>query len=1421
MHIVFEDGGRRADLEVVVHDPEATVDDLVSALGGSPDGPVLHVDGIPVEGRGRIGRVGIGEGSTVSFAASAPADPHGGGVELRIVGGLAAGAAVRLGTGRWPLGRHDDTVDLASSTVSERHAVLAVTPAGTVTIVDAGSRNGTWVDGRHAAKPLGVGPDAVVRLGATQLQVRTDEAGAADAPASLPRPGSIGTVPFNRPPRPAPAPELDPLVPPDPPEPARAASPVGVVSIVAPLVLGLVMIKLLGSLLFGLFALLTPVMVIGSAIEARRRRRTGSRRERQRFARDLGTFAADLEARAARQRQHLVDLAPDPSEVDARALAPSTRLWERRPGHPDLLHVRVGIGPVPWTPPVVGDRRRLPADVRQVLDQHRTIDDAPVVVDLAADAVVGLVGNRAAGLALARWLVTQLATHHGPADLELAAVVAPGHRTDWDWTKWLPHSRDPTTPDERLLRADPDAADELLRSLLEARALARADAAGADPPTGPEPTRLLVVDDESLTSGRRAPARSVLRGGAGPVAGIVLAASEDRLPSVVTTVVELRDADGTAELHHLPTGTRVGPFLATGVDERTARRIARALARLDDPERADQGATLPAAVGLAPLLDVDHLDPEALARRWAAAGADPALVTPLGIGEEGPLAIDLVADGPHALIAGTTGSGKSELLRTLVAGLATACAPHHVNFVLIDFKGGSAFDECRSLPHTVGLVTDLDPHLAERALRCMEAELRHRERTLRAAGAGDLTAYRRGAPAGAPPLPRLVVVIDEFATLKAELGDFVESLVNIAQRGRSLGVHLVLATQRPAGAVSDSIRANTNLRIALRVQDAADSQDVLDLPDAARIPRNRPGRALARLGPGEVLAVQTALSTGIGSSGGRRTVEVHPFGFGGCRAGQSGTAGPTTAIDDARPDRAGTDLARLVETARSAHRRSGLPPPRRPWPPPLPVEVDLEEVREHCAGGSTVAFALADDPDRQVQYPAGWDRSAGNLLFVGIPGSGTTTACGSLVLALAAEHGPDRLHVHVIDLGAGDLLPLAALPQVGSVVLSGQRERQARLLGWLRKDLDGRRGAPAGDRPAIVVVLDGLGGLRAEWEDGASEVLDHFQQVFTEGPELGVHTVVTADRLGAVPASVQGVVRQRWLFRLADRHDFAGAGIRPAAVPDLPPGGAIVAEHQRQVQVARPADGLPAAVARIAAGSASAGLDRAGVGPVAIDELPCHVPLGLVIGAARSGEVPWFVPFAIDDADRAPAGFTLHPGGHALVAGPSRSGRSTTLTSIAAVLQASAPTTRLVVLADARSPLSRCPAADLVVDPADGSSGLAALGSGRLPTMLLVDDADLVADDDGALAALLATRHDHLHVVAAGRNEALRALFVHWTRTVRLGRSILLLQPDLDLDGDLAGVTLPRRSPVPPAPGRGYLVEDGTVRLVQVATGLA
>ncbi|MBW3645459.1 MAG: hypothetical protein KY441_08150, partial [Actinobacteria bacterium] len=721
---------------------------------------------------------------------------------------------------------------------------------------------------------------------------------------------------------------------------------------------------------------------------------------------------------------------------------------------------------------------------------------------------------------------------------------------------------------------------------------------------------------------------------------------------------------------------------------------------------------------------------------------------------------------------------------------------------LVDYKGGSAFDQCARLPHVVGLVTDLDEHLGQRALTSLEAELAHREQLLRRAGAQDLPAYvAQGAPSG--PLPRLVVVIDEFATLATELPDFLGALVGIAQRGRSLGVHLVLATQRPSGAVNANIKANTNLRIALRVQDAGDSTDVIDRKEAASIPRSIPGRAYVRLGPGDVELVQTALSTAAAGEQRGTALRVAPFRFGPLPSDPVSTDG-----DAAGP----TDLARLVVAVRSAFEQRGRPPPRRPWLEMLPEQIDLERIVERDDAVDPVSFALADDPEHQCQRPVGWNPVEGHLALFGMVGSGTTTALLAVAGALARGHDPSSCHLYAVDFGAGGLAPLRSWPHVGAVITAADHELQLRLVRHLRRELERRRALEPEERagePRIVVLVDGIGAFLAEHEGiESAEVAEAFRRVFAEGPEVDILFVVTGERPGSLPPRMGSLISQKLLFRLADPSDFSAIGVRANRLPDLVPGRALHGPSKLVVQVGRLTD--------LDWLTAAHGRRRVRRPPPPIRALPATVPFADLPGAKLEPS-PVELTLGISDDDLGPAVLSLHGNDHAVVAGPARSGKTSTLALVATLVRAADPATVLVGVCDERSPLYPLEALDAAGTVSQLAQVLrAAPGDGRR-WFVLVDDAPSVDDVDGVLGALVRSRRPGLHVVAAGRSDDLRSGYGHWTRALRQSRTGILLQPNLAADGDLLGVRLPRRVGVPLVPGRGFLVVAGEPALTQVA----
>ena len=737
--------------------------------------------------------------------------------------------------------------------------------------------------------------------------------------------------------------------------------------------------------------------------------------------------------------------------------------------------------------------------------------------------------------------------------------------------------------------------------------------------------------------------------------------------------------------------------------------------------------------------------------------------------------------------------------------MAASVDPDHLVVVLVDYKGGSAFDACARLPHVVGLVTDLDEHLGERALVSLEAELAHRERVLRDAGAPDLPSYwRDGAPRG--PLPRMVVAVDEFATLATELPDFLDALVGIAQRGRSLGVHLVLATQRPRGVVNANVRANTNLRIALRVQDAGDSTDVIDRPDAAALDRSVPGRAYVRRGHGDVALVQTALATARPDAARDRVVLADL-----ALAPASVTSTASDEDDEPDPD-VPSDLDRLVAACAAA--AEGHPAPRRPWLPMLPEQLTLDEVVAAAPDERTaIPFGLADDPAAQARRPLAWRPADGHLAVFGMVGSGTTTTLQAVAASLALARSPDACHLYGLDLGGGGLARLADLPHCGTVVTGADRDGQARLLRTLRREVERRRDldpAARGDEPLVVLLLDGVGTFLGEHEGPASqELVDDFRRVFQDGPTVGVVAVVSGDRPAALPLRLGALVDQRLLLRHADPTDLAVTGRRPDRLPTFVPGRGVDASTGLVVQVARADLGAVVVAAR----------DRHPAPrrpPAPVAPLPPQVPVEALDTDPSAGP-PVTIPLGLADQDLATRPLALHAGDHVVVAGPPRSGRSSLLQLLSSQLRRALPDAVQVAVCDAqRSPLHGWASLDASGSVTGLASALRAGLTHDRPWVVFVDDAPMVEDRDDLLAALFTARPD-LHVVVSGRPGDLRSGYGHWSRPARSSRTGVLLQPDLATDGDVLAARLPRRLTTPLVPGRGFLVQGGEPVLVQVA----
>ncbi len=1479
--------GVTADVAVQV-DPADTVGALADALIGwfAPDPPdqpdqsgcparfgLVRVPGGEwLEAERPLGEVGLVSGEHVaieidpggprSAACSGAADR--GDLDVMVSSGPDVGASVRVGVGSTLVVGRDRGcgLQLTDPTVGRRAATISVAPveaggaaAADVDAADAGAADlGTGgspsddrrpvtvdpfgeapsplvVNGDRRRSSVSIGPCDVLRLGATTLRVRPRPAGRASGSGDDPPP--LGTIGFHRAPYyPTPVTEraFDPLGEiPERGEPPRLA----LLAALAPLGLGITLAVLYSPRML-LFAVFSPVMAVAAYLEARRRRSSRYGRDTARYERRLAERRVELGAAFADERVRRFASAPDLATLARRAADRSIELWVRDRRAPDFASLRLGLGDV--EPAVtIGPETTGDADLRDALERElrrfRTIRDVPVDVDLQRDRVVAAVGEPADTAALASSLITQAACLHSPEDLVI--VAATNDQAIRRWLPWLPHVRAASSPlaGDHLVGAKPGT-DRLLQDLV---AVVEGRTAGTDRSLDRRWPWILAVIDASLDPDPAVVAQLLDGSAEAGLSVLWLAGSHDRVPRQATAVVSCRsllDDDGSVVAYTDPDRPdqpveidRIGPDRADV--------IARSLAPVRDASSATGASALPRTVTLHEAWATGSVDARWVEERWATERGG-ALVAPIGLAIGGPLVIDLVEHGPHGLIGGTSGSGKSELLMSLVAGLAAYNPPDRVNLLFVDYKGGASSSLFERLPHTVGYVTNLDASLAQRALVSLGAEL-NRRMALLEGRARDLAELRIGHPEAAPP--SLVIVVDEFATLVKEIPEFVTGIVDIAQRGRSLGIHLLLATQRPSGAVNENILANTNLRISLRMLDGAESSGVIGTTDAAAIPTPLKGRGFARFGPGELVSFQSAWSGApLLADVGPAPITVAPVGHRGHveprHPSVPGRPPPRTQVDGA--------IDAIVGAARALGHERG----RSPWLDELPTDVARRELTDSATTGAAprprpagragcrVVIGLLDDPAAQAQYPAEIELADGGLAVFGTGGSGKTTVLAT-VAAAVAEHRPapagppggsesratDPPAIVGLDFASRQLTSLAAHPACVGVATGDDLEAVTRLIALLDELLTERRaalaaasvaGRPAPDFGIVLLLVDDYGALVQAFEGPGSVVglhpwLERLNRVIVDGHQVGIVTALTAARRGAIKASVQAAIANRLVLRQAEPGGYTehglrvGAGSADGGVEGLPAGrGFLNGAHL--VQVARPEPVDTTTGRRSILRSAP---------------LPSEVDL------LDSQPDPLLVPVGITDLTLAPAILDL-TATDGLILGEPRSGRSTALAVVAHHLAAGG--LPVWAIGPATSPLAELEkvegaafgrATDLLEILADVARR--ADGPPDEPDpWLIVDDLDLIDETslDGPMGAVRAAG---VRVVAA--TTTLRGYTTNpLVADLRRARAVLYLQPpDPRTAQEVLGVAPPLRPGLGFPPGRGVLSVHRRPLIVQVS----
>ncbi|BCJ37073.1 type VII secretion protein EccC [Actinocatenispora thailandica] len=978
------------------------------------------------------------------------------------------------------------------------------------------------------------------------------------------------------------------------------------------------------------------------------------------------------------------------------------RRWERRRTDDDFLQLRFGVGDQPLATPLRMASAETPlAAVDPVCQQvahdlrgrYSVLHDQPVWLGLRELGVLSVVGDRAGARAVAGSLIAQLLTFHSPEDVQLAVVRDERHAPPWDWAKWAPHCQEPAIADGALAGRLVAASVPALAELLDAEIQNRLDALQRR--RGQRSTNqrqlVVVVDGEHLSSvwGLHSPDPTVSLADLG-VHLVLLLGHRREEPETVDDRI-LVGPDATAVLES--TGRRVSV-------DRPEPGLLPALARLLAPLRAaseDTADALSDTVGLPEILgvpDAGTLDP---GTTWQPRPPRDFLRVPIGVdGERRLVMLDLKESahggmGPHGLIVGATGSGKSELLRTLVSSLAINHSPDRLAMLLVDFKGGATFASMDRLPHLAGMITNLqdDLSLVDRMRDALYGEMQRRQELLKQAGnLPNAVAYQALRDRGAPlePLPELLVIIDEFSELLTARPDFAEMFVAVGRIGRSIGVHLLLATQRLEMGKIRGLESHLSYRIGLRTFSDAESREAIGVPDAYQLPPE-PGSGYLKVDTTVFTRFKAALVSAPYQPPAQaitRPAPVVPYvstnGLGAWlstdRSADQGTDAAVGAPSE--PDRPSV-LDVLVDRIAGAGTSV-----RSVWLDPLPAALPLDRVQQPtaraAAGTVAAALGLVDDPTRQAQFPLEWDfgGASGNLVVNGAPQSGKSTVLRTLLCSLALRYAPGDVVAYCIDFGGGGLQPLAELPHVAGVATRSDPERLRRIIGEVstlvdrREDLfreqhissasdlraaraDGR--LPADTPGDVFLVIDGWASFRDEYELLEDVVGD----IAARGLNYGVHVVLAVTQSMQLRMRMQSSFSGHIDLRLNDAFDTQFDRTVMQQIDKQTPGRALI-EGNLIVQFALPRIDGEATVDGLAAAQRAlvrAVTERWPRGVARVHVLPTLLPAAQ-LPPASPDDIG--VPIGVSERDLEPVGVDLESGDpHLLVYGDGETGKTNLL----------------------------------------------------------------------------------------------------------------------------------------------------------------
>lgn len=928
---------------------------------------------------------------------------------------------------------------------------------------------------------------------------------------------------------------------------------------------------------------MTGVSVIGSAgnyISQILRQKKNKKQRKEDYIKVLDKIEEKLKNSREDQKKSSIEINPEVEECLRRVKELDRRLWERSPMHEDFLNVRVGIGKVPMKLKIAKrendiniEKNELDKRRTELIKEYEYIKDCPICLPLLKFGNCGMIGFRDRVLDAAKAMMLQLATGHSYDEVKLVVLYSEREKRNWQWAKWLPHVWD-NGKNIRFMADNKEDAHELLNNLYDLIKARELQSKEEENKTMSLPYFVFFITDKKMVENEAIMKYLGHNNQKLGISTVYLFDELENLPKDCKAIIKYEDESklilSEDKVHEYNFNSDFADYKASEQFARDMSPIKLKLLTSDN--------NLPKSISLLEMYKVKTIEELNIVDRWNRSKCYKTLRVPLGIrsnGEDLTLDLDEKGEGPHGLVAGTTGSGKSEILQSLIISLAINFHPHDVAFVLIDYKGGGMANEFKDLPHLVGTITNLDGNQTKRALVSIKSELKRRQKIFGDNAVNNIKdyqkLYKKNSGQGMIPLPHLIMIADEFAELKAEQPDFMKELVSTARVGRSLGVHLILATQKPAGVVDDQIWSNSRFKLCLKVQDKSDSNEVIKKPDAAYI--KEPGRAYLQVGNDELFELFQSAWSGAKYNPEKQQESIQYKSV--MRLNLDGSR--EAIIKEPKKENASegeSELRVLNKYIKSLCIENGIKPLDGPWKPPLPTNIGLNDILtkfnfngstwDKTEEGIATMVGIKDDPEHQAQGPMKIDfEKNGNLLVYSAPGFGKTTFLQTLITSLAATYSPLDVNIYILDFGAKVLGVFSRLPHVGGTVFLDENEKLEKFMKFIVKEIDSRKKlfsdngvsnistykeVTGENIPSCVIFIDNYAALNEVYP----ELEDYMILISREGSNLGIYVVATSTNTSAIKYKVSTNFKMTVAFHLLDKSEYSAMvgrtnGLEPGA----------------------------------------------------------------------------------------------------------------------------------------------------------------------------------------------------------------------------------------------------------------------------------